>query len=74
MSSRQTAWEVKLMEKRKKGRSKPPQIKSSVKSGVVLIDRQLYQNLLCPLTSSKQARRGSRQCRMKGYYDDSGLT
>ena len=35
-------------------------LKSSVKSGVVLIDRQLYQNLLCPLTSSsKQARRGT---------------
>ena len=48
--------------------------KSSAKFSVVLMDRQLYQNLLYPLTSSKQAWRGSRQCRMEGQYDDSGLT
>ena len=70
MSSQQTAWEVKLMEKKEE----VSRLKSSAKSGVVLIYRQLYQNLLCPLTSSKQARRGSRQCRMRGYYDNSGLT
>ena len=59
---------------KKKKKEEVSRLKSSVKSGVVLIDRQLYQNLVCPLTSSRQARRGSRQCRMRGYYDDSGLT
>ena len=74
MSSRQTTWEVKLMEMKKKKKEEVSRLKSSVKSGVVLIYCQLYQNLLCPLTSSKQAKRGSRQCRMRWYYDDSGLT